>query len=368
MTSRPRVPGLHPSPGPGREVLPDRPPTRAHTAEPDCGILGVSPGMGEVVRWVRRVAPTDLAVLVTGGSGTGKEVVARAIHRLSRRADHPFVPVDCGAIPRDLMESELFGHERGAFTGADTARPGLVEAAQGGTFFLDEIGELEAGVQARLLRLLQEGEYRRVGGSQMRTASLRIIAATHRDLEKAVRAGVFREDLYHRIHVVRIDLPPLCERPEDVPVLAEHFLRRLSQEQGRQLLELSPAALRAMQAYPWPGNVREVLNCCRYLVGLTPGPVVTEADLPPFLWKQRGSADRPGAPGAGPPLRHDLPYKQARRLWLQHFESAFLRHLLQEHGGNVSKAALAAGIDRKSIQRLMKRHGLRTREGGPGGG
>src|SRR4051812_45326595 len=207
---------------------------------------------------VARVAPTDLTVMITGESGTGKEVVGRAVHARSRRADAAFVPVDCAAIPANLMESELFGHERGAFTGASTARRGLVEEADGGTFFLDEIAELETSVQTKLLRLLQDHEFRRVGGNKMLKADLRVVAATNRDLEAEVAAGRFREDLFHRLNVVRVRLPSLRERPEDIAPLTDHFLERFRQESGRAILRLSPAVRDRLAAHAWPGNVREL--------------------------------------------------------------------------------------------------------------
>ncbi len=338
------------------------------TGEADnLGIVGQSAAMRRLIELVRRVAPTDLGVLITGESGTGKEVVARALHRVSNRRDQPFVPVDCGAIPHSLMESELFGHERGAFTGAASARAGLVEAARGGTFFLDEIGELDGGVQVKLLRLLQESEYRRVGGNKLLAADIRVVAATNRDLEQAVREGSFREDLFHRLNVVRVDLPPLRARPDDIPILLDHFIERLRKQSRRDELRLAATTRDIIQAYSWPGNVRELLNCCRYVVGLAEGPVVQVDDLPPFLRRDLPAHVRPavvveqaGVPAPGAPgVRHDLPYKQAKRLWLEYFEKHYILSLLDTHEGNISQAARSAGIDRKSIQRLMKRNALR---------
>jgi len=315
------------------------------------------------------VAPTDLGVLITGESGTGKEVVARALHRASKRAGKSFVPVDCGAIPNNLMESELFGHERGAFTGASSARAGLVEAANGGTFFLDEVGELDSGVQVKLLRLLQEGEYRRVGGNKLQAADLRVVAATNRDLERAVQEGCFREDLYYRLNVVRVALPPLRERAEDVLILLDHFVARLCKQSGRAELRFAPEVRDLLQSHGWPGNVRELLNCCRYVVGLAEGPTVWVDDLPQFLRRDlpANALSRPvpsaTSPAVGgtvgqPAVRHDLPYKQAKRAWLEHFEKRYIIQLLEAHEGNISQAARTAGIDRKSIQRLMKRNDL----------
>jgi DNA-binding NtrC family response regulator len=331
------------------------------------GIVGESASMRRVVDLIRRVAPTDLGVLITGESGTGKEVVARALHQASERRDASFVPVDCGAIPSNLMESELFGHEKGAFTGASSARAGLVSEADCGTFFLDEVGELDSGVQVKLLRLLQEGEYRRVGGNKLLSANLRVVAATNRDLEAAVRDGGFREDLFHRLNVVRVTLPPLRERPEDIPILLDHFVARLCKQSGRGELRFAPELHDLLVGYAWPGNVRELLNCCRYVVGLSEGPVIQHTDLPQFLRSAMPTSPRPapvvtspGAPSpvAGPAVRTDLPYKQAKRAWLELFETEYIVKLLEAHEGNISQAARTAGIDRKSIQRLMKRNDL----------
>ncbi len=332
--------------------------------EPSSPVVGQSPAMQRLRELVRRVGPTDLGVLITGESGTGKEVVAQALHQVSGRSKRPFVPVDCAAIPANLMESELFGHERGAFTGATGRRKGLVEAADGGTFFLDEIGELDPQTQVKLLRLLQERQFRRVGGTELQSADLRVIAATNRPLEKMVKAGEFREDLYHRLNVVHVHLPPLRKRPEDVPILLKHFVERTCAESGRAPLRLSTAVVEALTLYEWPGNVRELVNCARYVSSLAPGPDVRLADLPPRV--RGGSSTRPIGPspsapsgvGSMPGIRYDLSYKKAKRLWLEVFEFSYISQLLKEHNGNISHAARAAGIDRKSIQRLMKRNDM----------
>jgi DNA-binding NtrC family response regulator len=335
----------------------------ARGASEDLGILGESQPIARLRQLVGRVGPTDLSVLITGESGTGKEVVAKALHASSKRSRKPFVPVDCAAIPANLMESELFGHERGAFTGASGRRKGLVEAADGGTFFLDEIGEMSADVQVKLLRLLQERQFRRVGGTDILSADLRVVAATNRELEKMVREGGFREDLFHRLNVVHLHLPPLRTRREDVPVLLQHFIERFTAEAGRPSLRMGAGVVEVLTAYDWPGNVRELVNCARFVSSLAPGPELRLADLPPRL---RSLASGPRAPEAaaaaeqgsapGVTIRYDLPYKKAKRLWLEVFEFAYVSRLLQDHGGNVSHAARAAGIDRKSIQRLMKRN------------
>ena len=331
-------------------------------------IIGESASIERLRELLRRVGPTELSVLITGESGTGKEVVAQALHIASKRAKAPFVPVDCAAIPANLMESELFGHERGAFTGASGRRKGLVEAADKGTFFLDEIGEMSLELQVKLLRLLQERQFRRVGGTDMHEVDLRVVAATNRPLDQMVRSGGFREDLFHRLNVVHVHLPPLRERPEDVPILLQHFVERFGLETGRGTLRLSGEVIDALTRYSWPGNVRELVNCARYVASLAPGPEVRLSDLPPRLKGVGGPVPLASeqtrtmggsAGGDAVAIRYDLPYKKAKRLWLEVFEFAYIAHLLQRHDNNVSHAAREAGIDRKSIQRLMKRNNMK---------
>lgn len=333
-------------------------------------LVGQSEAMKRVQEVVSRVAPSDASVLIIGESGTGKELVARAVHTRSRRSEKPFIPVDCAALPHQLMESELFGYEKGAFTGANSARAGLLEAAHGGTFFMDELGELELSMQVKLLRVLQERQFRRVGGSKITQVDVRFVAATNRDLEKEVKAGRFREDLYHRLNVVQVRLPPLRERLGDIPLLAYHFLQLHSSRLSRESPRLSPEAIQAMEAYHWPGNVRELQNAIEYAVSMADGASIGVSDLPHTLQAAVGGTRLSGGSGGEEPspyrtaqgvvleVHHELPYKQAKRLWLETFEREYFQALLQRHDYNVSHAARAAEIDRKSIQRIMKRSPL----------
>ncbi|TXL65916.1 nitrogen regulation protein NR(I) [Zeimonas arvi] len=244
-------------------------------------MLGQAPAMQEVFRAIGRLSQSNVTVLITGESGTGKELVARALHKHSPRAQNAFVALNTAAIPRDLLESELFGHERGAFTGAQQTRRGRFEQAEGGTLFLDEIGDMPAELQTRLLRVLSDGQYYRVGGHQPQKANVRVIAATHQNLEDRVRQGLFREDLFHRLNVIRLRLPPLRERSADVPLLARHFLQASARELGGEPKRLTEAAMRAMSAFAWPGNVRQLENTCRWLTVMAPAQIVDVKDLPP---------------------------------------------------------------------------------------
>lgn len=320
--------------------------------------IWTSPAMTAVLRVVARVGPTHLSVLITGESGTGKEVVARALHRCSTHSAAPMVVVDCAAIAPNLLESELFGHIRGAFTGASESRLGLVARADGGTFFLDEIGELSPAVQVKLLRLLEDGSYRAVGDPTPRSAQIRVIAATNRDLDTAVRTGVFRADLFHRLNGCRVHLPPLRERPEDVRPLLEHHINRFAQELGRAAPTLGRRAAHALQHATWPGNVRQLVNCAQYVASLCEGPVIELSNLPSdlqTLTPEAAIAETAMAEQATPTVA-DLPYAAAKRQVLDAFEGAYLEALLDRHGGNISASARAAGMDRKTIQRMLKRH------------
>ncbi|SHF72467.1 two-component system, NtrC family, response regulator AtoC [Desulfofundulus australicus DSM 11792] len=246
-------------------------------------MIGQSPAMQAVYKNIGRVAASNVTVLIQGESGTGKELVARAIHNNSSRRDGPFVKINCAAIPENLMESELFGHEKGAFTGAGARKPGKFELAHRGTIFLDEIGELSLATQAKLLRVLQEKEFERVGGTEIIRVDVRILAATNKNLEECVQEGTFREDLYFRLKVVTIWVPPLRERMEDVPLLARAFLQKYSREQNKNVTDFSPEAMALLMQYDWPGNVRELKNVCEQAVVMTRGPVILPEDLPPTL-------------------------------------------------------------------------------------
>ncbi|MBX7165431.1 MAG: sigma-54 dependent transcriptional regulator [Pirellulales bacterium] len=325
-------------------------------------LIGTSPAMQAVYRTIEQVADSDVPVLVIGETGTGKELVARSIHRRSRRAAASFVPVDCGAIPESLLESEFFGHERGTFTGAEARRIGLLEFADGGTFFLDELGELPLLMQAKLLRTLQEKQIRRVGGREQIDVDVRIVAATGRDLEAMVATGEFRQDLYYRINVVRIDLPPLRQRGDDVGLLAEFFANRYSREMQRSQVGITPEAYQVLSQYPWPGNVRELQNVIRRALALSHKSMIGLEDLPDGLVEQAGrrsggaARTKAGdsvavAPAAGG-------FFAQRDAHVAQFEHEYLTALLRKHHGDVKSAALEAQIPRGTLYRLMKNLGL----------
>lgn len=315
--------------------------------------LGTSPAMKKVYSVIDQVAGSSVDVLITGETGTGKELVARSIHRRSRRAEGPFVPVDCGAIPDSLLESELFGHEKGAFTGADSRRMGLIECADGGTLFLDEVGELTVAVQAKLLRVLQERRVRKVGARQENTVDVRVVAATSRDIDGMVSRDEFRRDLFYRINVVRIDLPPLRVRGDDIGLLAESFAHRAAQEMGRGEGGLSSDAYQVLKGYHWPGNVRELQNAVRRATAMTRSKTVGVEDLPDDIVARAGkrvSDDTDDGEEAG--------FFAQRARHVAAFERGYLTDLLDRFAGDVSAAARSAGIPRGTLYRLMKSHGL----------
>jgi two-component system response regulator PilR (NtrC family) len=319
-------------------------------------IIGRSDGMLAVFQLIETIAPTVSTVLITGESGTGKELVARAIHFNSLRRDRPFVAVNCGALPETLLDSELFGHMRGAFTGADTNKKGLLEVADKGTVFLDEIGEMSPLVQVKLLRVLQERKFRRLGGTDEVDADIRIIAATNRDLSKLVADGRFREDLFYRINVIPIRLPPLRERAEDVPLLAEHFAARFAEQMGKPITGISGPALAALKTYSWPGNIRELENAIERAVALEGSPTILLDSLP--------ESTRPGTPassaamtaaadGGFPESGIDLEQH------VQHIEREYIAEALRRAGGVKVKAAEMLGMSFRSLRYYMKKYNLK---------
>ncbi len=311
-------------------------------------MLGDSPEMRELGSLIEKVASADLDVLILGDTGTGKELVARSVHEASPRAGKPFVPVDCGAIPESLLESEFFGHEKGAFTGAGARSMGLVELAEGGTFFLDEIAELPLPLQAKLLRLLQERRFRRLGGRKEIAVDLRILAATNRDLGREVREGRFREDLFFRLNVVELHVPALRDRRGDIRILAEHFLGEFAQDMGKGELRLSPDVLEIFERFDWPGNVRQLQNVVKRLVALSEGveiPVELLPDEFALLGERESSLE-----GAN--------FFESRKERIAEFEREYLVGLLQKNDGDVSRSALEAEIPRGTMYRLMKKHGI----------
>jgi two-component system, NtrC family, response regulator AtoC len=310
-------------------------------------LVGDSPPMKEVFRVVEQVADADATVLLRGETGTGKELVARALHRRSSRRDGPFVAVNCTAVPRELMESEFFGHEKGAFTGATARRLGRFQHADGGTLFLDEVGDLDLGIQAKLLRVLQEREVTRVGSNHVEHVDVRVVAATNRDLETRVAEGRFRDDLYYRLNVIPLRLPPLRERAGDVAALLEHFVRSFADRYGRPV-PLPPAeVLAAARSYPWPGNVRELRNVCERAA------LMGWEAVAPLL----GPAPA-GAAAVATATEFSLPLLDARARLLERFEREYLTRLLRAHKGKVGEVARAAGIAERNLYEKMKAYGL----------
>ncbi|MCP3140418.1 sigma-54-dependent transcriptional regulator [Pyxidicoccus xibeiensis] len=314
-------------------------------------LIGQSNQMRSVFKLVETVSHSTATVLIQGESGTGKELVARAIHYRSSRKDKPFVAVNCSALTETLLESELFGHVKGSFTGATGNKKGLFEAADGGTIFLDEIGDVPPATQVRLLRVLQEGEVKRVGANEPVKVDVRVIAATHVDLSRAKEQGKFREDLFYRLNVITIDLPPLRDRPEDVPLLAHHFLKLYATKADKKVSGISPRAMEALTCNRWTGNVRELENVIERAVVLTSNDIIDVEDLPP------GFQAAPQADSTVEvfSLAH-LPYAQAKRLAMRAFERRYLSALLEKNNQNVSSAARAAGVDRSNFRRLLKQY------------
>ena len=310
-------------------------------------IIGNSAAIQNVFEIVKKVAKTDANILIYGESGTGKELTARSVHLNSNRRDNAFVPIDCIALSESLMESELFGHEKGAFTSAHTAKRGLFELADKGTFFLDEIGKMNLVMQAKLLRVLQERQFRRVGGSELINVDFRVISTTNLDLNKAIVEEKFIEDLFWRLNVITIEMPPLRERREDIELIANHFVREFSRKNDKDIKGISQESMEILKTYHWPGNIRELQNVIERATSLTDSHYIIPSDLQEHLSEDSISAND-----------NNLPFKSAKRKWLESFEKKYFSNLLKESSGNISRAAQKAGIDRKTIYRIMKRHGL----------
>lgn len=313
------------------------------------GLLYSSDKMRQIIGYVKKIAPGNMNVLVTGESGTGKELIARAIHKLSRRSKNPFVPVNCGALPEHLFESELFGHERGAFTGAVKTKPGLLEFANQGTFFFDEIGDMSLSLQIKLLRMLEERKIRRVGAQSEIEIDVRIIAATNKNLEKEVAEKRFREDLYYRLNTIRIDVPPLRERKDDIIPLAKYFLDDLCSRDDKLVPVFSKEAESALKNYCWPGNVREVQNIIGRAYFLSSNGIVERSDLPISVPDGESNIDR---------AMLTPPYKEAKEKAVEKFEVEYLTHHLKKNKGNITKTAEVCGLDRRSIHRLINKYNI----------
>ena len=320
-------------------------------------IVGRSPEMHDVFDSIRRIADTNANVLITGESGTGKELIARSIHANSSRKNGPFVPLNCGGIPEHLVESELFGHQKGAFTGAVTTRPGLLEFATTGTFFMDEISELPLNLQVKLLRVLEERRIRRVGSNKEIEIDIRLISATNRDIQKMAKEGKFREDLFYRANTFVIHIPPLRDRIDDIPLLAAHFLRHYAKSTSKVLEGISPEAMSNLKSHTWSGNVRELQHVIERAVALATEDIVRPQDLPDQLWKEGHSSE---SDSSGEVSHLNLPFKEAKESTIEAFERKYIISLLTKHRGNISRAAEGSGIDRRSIHRLLAKHGIDT--------
>ena len=329
-------------------------------------IIGQAPAMQEVFRAIGRLSKSNVTVLINGKSGTGKERVAHALHKHSPRANAPFIPLNMAAIPHDLVESELFGHEKGSFTGANQSRQGRFEQAKGGTLFLDEIGDMPPETQTRLLRVLSDGEYYRVGGHESLRADVRIIAATHQDLEELVRENRFREDLFHRLNVIRVNLPNLAERKEDIPGLATHFLKLAAEEIGEETKILTPEAIEYITQLPWPGNVRQLENACRWIAVMATSSNVLVQDLPPDLIESKPE-----------PATHGVDWERALKTWatqelsnkepgqagvleeaVPRFERVMIKSALAQTGGRKKDASILLGWGRNTLTRKISELGL----------
>lgn len=323
-------------------------------------IVGESPVMQQVFKKLAKICRSEANVIIHGESGTGKELFARTIHSHSTRSSHAFIPVDCVALPETLLESELFGYEKGAFTGAESMRRGLLEYADGGTLFLDEISELVPNLQAKLLRVLQEQEFRRVGGKELKRVDLRVISATNRDPLESVRSNRLREDLYYRLNVIPLELPPLRQRKEDIPVFIEYYLQHFGNSSRYRRMRMDEEAMQALIHYSWPGNVRELRNLIECLVSLTDGAVIKFADLPENItaatnngFLPSGNCDTPGFSQ----FTH-LTFKEAKGQLVLEFERTYFSKILKKCEGNISRAAREANVSRRTLYRMIKNHNL----------
>jgi DNA-binding NtrC family response regulator len=325
---------------------------RLECRSPFPALIGNSSAMQSLHSQIDRVAKTSATVLITGESGTGKELVARAIHTHSLRKDKPFIPISCSTIPESIIESELFGHLRGSFTGALKDKKGLVEEANSGTLFLDEIGDLSPVMQVKLLRLIQEGEYKSIGSNTIRKVDIRLITATHQDLPERIKSGEFREDLYYRINVINIHLPPLRERVEDIPILAHSFLQKYNLLHNKKIETLSREVTDYLMRRNWPGNVRELENVIERGVIMSPGNVLQVADIAPPVPASRPSS---AAPSVAPSEEiFSLPFKEAKDKLIDDFQTRYISKVLARHSGNVSQAAKESGLKRQYLHRLMR--------------
>jgi DNA-binding NtrC family response regulator len=339
-------------------VEPERTHPQASGIPGKYGMIGQSPKLQAVFKTIDKVAASPSTVLITGESGTGKELIASALHYNSPRADKPFIKINCAAIPRDLLESELFGYEKGAFTGAVNSKPGRFELADGGTLFLDEIGTIPLEMQVKLLRALQESEFERVGGVATTRVNVRLIAATNSDLAAEAAAGRFREDLYYRLNVVPLALPPLRERTEDIPQLVDHFLEKYNARLGKKMERLTEGALACLSRYQWPGNIRELENVMERAVLFAEANVITPDDLPDIIRAPEARREEATPTDTQKPYVIG-PLKEIVRQHTENLEKSLIMRALEETGGNVTKAARKLEISRKSLQNKMKELGLR---------
>ncbi len=317
-------------------------------------IVGVSPRIMKVLETIRLVANTDATVLITGESGTGKDLAARALHRMSDRSDHAFVAVNCPNLPEEILESELFGYRKGAFTHATKDKKGLFLEAEGGTIYLDEIGDISGTLQTKLLRVIQEKEIRPLGETKSIKVDARIVASTNRNLREKIDQGLFREDLFYRLNVISLHMPPLRERPDDILLLAQHFLQRFAEEAGKEGIRITPELADSLVKYSWPGNVRELENLIRRAVILSPGPEIRNGDVELETDAQAKCLVTEEV--------KKLPYKEAKRLVLERFHYEYVAEGLKRSHGNVTQAARACGLERQALQQVMRRYGIKSKD------